>query len=223
MSGNLYLSTLVQRAEALVLKPTAVPTTSPPTAVLLPPADDADDTEPALQLLPLRSQEQDYTYRGDRLRAWPLYFYVATVSRISALKARGDVMVAPFATGHPDCRGFVQRIALQQAWCVPHLVGRTIPAADKDPELRALILLLLFKPWTSLGTLRLPSGQPDRPPWTSWVAALEDFTSVLLEEAGDPHPRPIPFTRRYWAHRSLAAQTCHMSTPALCFPSPEVR
>ena len=217
----MYLSTLILRAQASVGQGhDIVEDSASATAVLVAHPEDAVVAQSAPQLVPLRAQEQDYIHRGAALAAWPLYFYVAGISRVSIQKVRGDLLATPFADTHPDARGFVQQVATAEPWAVPHLVGRPIPAEAKDPELRALILLLLLKPWTTFETLLLPCRPraDNHLGHRTWVSALNDFISHLQNQCTSPEERPSPFTPAYWAHR-FSADTCLSRIfIAFCFP-----
>ena len=98
------------------------------------------------------SQLFDYQHRGAPLREWCWYFYVAGVARVPA-QATNQSEVFEFAATHPHSRQSAQRVICRSASRVPQLVGPTFPATDSGPERRALMFLVLFRPW--LGPPRL--------------------------------------------------------------------
>ena len=163
--------------------------------------------------LNLMTQELDYMHRGPALQLWPLYFYVAAVSRSTGQRCSAGAYLEPFAPDHPNAAYAVQKIALTDPWLVPQVVGRAVPSAEKDPELRAVLLLLLFKPWShsTLQDLLLPCtvNQEILP---TWLAAFDDFMAHTAALRSSPATRPAPFTPEYWAHRALVALLCLHST-----------
>jgi len=163
--------------------------------------DHADATPEHVDLVP-GHQETDYLLRGAALADWPLYFYVAAVDRCGGLRLTDECAHAAFDPAHPDAGRMVQRIRLCKAWFVPQLAGISLPAPDKDIALFSLLMLLLLKPWSSadMSDLLLVDGvQHD-----SWAAALLAFRTQLSEFAPAAGVRAAPFTREYWAQRSLA-------------------
>eukprot|EP00435_Cladocopium_sp_Y103_P046459 s3073_g13.t1 len=157
------------------------------------------------RLLPSNAQELDYTYRGEQLQTWPFYFYVAAVVRFNGRTYDADVLACPFDPRHPDRRGQVQRILLQEPWAIPHLIGASIPPKAKDPARRALLLLLLFKPWgpALLHDLLRPMSRDFGPTVPTWQDAWCDFQEHLEGLLEPVSERPTPFTPRYWAHRIM--------------------
>ena len=89
--------------------------------------------------VPANLQATDYMHRGVPLAQWPLYFYVAGVSR--SKKPRGSTGLppafVPFAPGHPDGCANLQRVLLLERWYVPQLTGAHLPPVAVDPEGRA--------------------------------------------------------------------------------------
>ena len=106
-------------------------------------------------------QLSDYQHRGAPLREWCWYFYVAGVERVPA-QARNQPEVFEFAAAHPHSRQWAQRVICRSAWRVPQLVGPTFPAADSDPERRALMFLVLFRPWLGPPASVLRSSEPNQ-------------------------------------------------------------
>ena len=90
-----------------------------------------------------------------------------------------------------------QQLLTSRPWYVPELIGPSIPAVEDDPEKRAMLLLILFKPWNP----DLASLLEDFP---TWGAALHAFETQLHAEAQDfQDDRPATFSQAYWAARSL--------------------
>ena len=87
----------------------------------------------------------------------------------------------------------------------PSWLARAFPSADKDPEKRAMSLLVLLKPWP--GDIRSLLDSTERSGrHRTWSAAFEEFFSTLQLETAVPTllQRPATFSAAYWAHRSLA-------------------
>lgn len=149
------------------------------------------------------TQQKDYECRGDCLQHWPLYFYVAAVSRVTA-KASDAPNIFPFTAAHPCCRIWKQAVRTKKAWHIPELVGPAIPNAAKDTEKRAMLLLLLFKPWDpDINSLLLRS---DGTAFNTWFEAFTSF-ETLLKDAVQNRPtsiRPAMFSLAYWSVRTLA-------------------
>ena len=166
--------------------------------------DEEESSTPSDRLRPSNSQELDYAHRGEQLQQWPFYFYVAGVVRCNGRSYDSKTLVAPFDPKHPDRRGQLQRILLHEPWAIPHLIGSSFPPKDKDPARRALLLLLLFKPWgpTVLHDLLCPKSAALRSSDPTWQQAWSDFQDHLQHLLEPISDRPAPFTPRYWAHRS---------------------
>ena len=208
------------RASASPLPPTT-PQSAPPrdaSDLTAPPGDcdnDSSDAEPqdvglndatgAEAKTVWATQCEDYSYRGEALSAWPLYFYVAAVSRCAAGRKQPPAHAFPFDPGHPAGTKLLQKVRTKNAWCVPELAGPMVPSADKDPEKRAMILLILLKPWRGCVASVLDKlGAPGR--HISWTAAFDEFSAALQAQLGTRQTarRPATFTPAYWAFRTLA-------------------
>ena len=207
--GNVYLGDLVARATLLMPGPTSADarpqtvgwvTSAPPLTT------DGTSTATPQRTVQQPMQELDYLYRGASLADVPFYFYVAAVSRVAVSRVHEPMLVAPFHCQHPSAGRTVQKVALDEAWAVPHLVGRFIPTKAQDPELRALMLLLLFKPWQSyhLHDLLRPCRGDATSRLASWDAAFSDFFNHLLTLQSSQQARPLPFSLVFWADRVLA-------------------
>ena len=160
--------------------------------------DEAVDTSGISKSVTVDKQRQNYEKRGAGLQSWPFYFYVASVSIIQGKKVvAGTPTVFRFLASHRDAADKVQQLLSSRPWYVPELIGPSIPAVDDDPEKRAMLLLILFKPWNP----DLASLLEDFP---SWSAALKAFETQLHAEAQDfLTERPEIFSQAYWATRSL--------------------
>ena len=143
-------------------------------------------------------QRLNYEKRGASLQSWPFYFYVASVSLVQSKKVvAGTATAFRFHASHPCAAEVSQQLLTSRAWYVPELIGPSIPAVEDDPEKRAMLLLILFKPWNP----DLASLLEDFP---TWGAALQAFETHLHAEAQDfLTDRPELFSQAYWAARSL--------------------
>ena len=147
----------------------------------------------------LSTTHSDYPFRGDDLKDWPFYFYIAAVTRISTSKSTLSTPgCIPFASNHPERHTFRQQVLTGTAWKVPHLMGPRIPSSTEDPEKRALLLLLLFKPWQQLSDL-LPSTTGA----SSWSDALSLWMTTIKARLPQPTIRASALTPAYWAQRSI--------------------
>ena len=203
---RLYYTSLVRRA-ALILPLDSFTTDAPETVAFIRRNFPSDEDEAEPDNLSYATQDLDYLHRGPSLASWPLYFYVAGVRRCSAHRLPGDARVAPFASDHLAASSCVQRVCLSEPWSVPVLAGPRIPPATSDSELRALILLILFKPWCApdLSDLLVPIGTEGAVAFSSWSSAFQNFSANLASCAVQSDTRPLPFSDEYWAHRALAA------------------
>ena len=171
-------------------------------------ADSHDSADASAITVTPMTQEMDYLHRGPSLSSWPLYFYVAAISRTTARRHGDGAVLAPFAPGHPHSNQAMQRVSVRDPWHVPQLLGPALPTTDSDPELRALMLLVLFKPWCTndladlLQTLHSPLPHLCR----TWMEALADFLLYLRSQCSDPLHRPEPFTPAYWAQRGWSSE-----------------
>ena len=151
------------------------------------------------------TQCDDYKYRGEALKDWPLYFYVAGVSRWAQGHKLKSSHVYDFDPSHPAAHRLRQKVRTANAWCVPELAGPTVPSFEKDPEKRAMILLVLLKPWPGqVASLLDSSGASGR--HTTWSAAFHEFFSALQQDKATcgHDERPQTFSPAYWAHRTVA-------------------
>ena len=149
------------------------------------------------------TQRLDYEYRWGGLQDWPLYFYVAGVSRVTG-KTQPAPNVFHFLPSHPCAQYWKQIVLTSKAWYVPELAGPSIPTVARDPEKRAMLLLLLFKPWPAdIASLLQMSTASLHP---TWQAAYAVFFNDLLAARGDSFMkhRPVMFSAAYWATRTLA-------------------
>ena len=83
---------------------------------------------PAQVRISFASEEKGYQHRGETLSLWPLYFYVAGVSRISRSKAVAGQNTISFEHAHPQHKHWAQQILTTRPWYVPQLVGPKIPS-----------------------------------------------------------------------------------------------
>ena len=161
--------------------------------------DSQDIPGPATTWSFLSSDEADYPHRGPDLQDWPLYFYVAGVRSVQASTSRAATPgCIPFAASHPFSRQKRQQVLTQTAWRVPTLFGPAIPTASEDPEKRSMLLLLLFKPWTSLLDL-----VPHTCNCESWTQAWTLFSQSLQQNLPADNTRAELLTTSYWAQRTL--------------------
>lgn len=149
------------------------------------------------------NQSLDYAHRGPVFSSWPWYFYVAGVQRIQTQTHATAAFL--FMPGHPQRETHAQIVRTKTPWRVPLLVGPAIPSQHQDPERRAAILLLLFRPWTDSPRSIRNSFVPDTPPYPSCGAALEAFMLHLrqVDSLQPPQSRPDTYTPTYWARRTL--------------------
>ena len=141
----------------------------------------------------------DYPCRGDTLQFWPLYFYTAAVVRVSIRKSDSSHPACiPFTSDHPLHTSLRQQVLTKTPWRIPQLLGPRIPRLAEDPHRRAMLLLLLFKPWLSLRDLL-----PRTSGFTTWAEAWRAFEADLRAALPPPSSRASPFTPAYWAQRSL--------------------
>ena len=174
----------------------------------LPDSVSADTNSPAPGLHAVtNSQAHDYAFRGSALANVPLFFYVAAFDRVPARKAAACPVQFAFDPAHELATSNVQVLRTTEPWFVPQLAGPRIPHADENSELRSLLLLILFKPWSSLALTDLlqPNDAAGAMPCATWTAAFADFEASLAsaKRAGAlSHSRPALFTPHYWAHRT---------------------
>ena len=127
--------------------------------------------------------ELDYHFRGDLFRAWPWYFYVAGVARVS-LPQRSAYR---FQAEHPQHHSHAQQLLCEVPWHVPILIGPSIPCRDRDAETRAAIFLVLFKPWPGSVDMLLqnPNASNDTPfatfaeAWDAYEHQLRNLDASL--------------------------------------------
>ena len=74
-----------------------------------------------------------------------MYVYIAGVSRVG-IQLKSDHAFW-YGARHPNAKKWKQQVRTTNAWCVPELVGPTVPSREKDSEKRAMLLLILLKPW----------------------------------------------------------------------------
>ena len=224
----LYLRNLLRRAQAIL--PLAQADVQEPETVarvakdvqMMPDDSGVDGACPNMPTLSILSQETDYLHRGAAFCNWPFYFYVAAVQRTKSTSCKNGSLLAPFASSHPDVQHVWQRVALHEQWSIPQFVGCKVPTRAEDPEQRALVLLLLFKPWHEpdlhdLLALTAPNGAHAEA--ASWTASFADFLAATRSRAQNQHERPVSFTAEYWAHRGLSATNtcfCALSLCLLC-------
>ena len=167
-----------------------------PTIVIQPEIADASVETPQQPYTFVSSAHSDYPYRGDDLKDWPLYFYFAGVTRIHSSKgALSTPGCIPFASHHPECHTFRQQVLTGTAWKVP---GPRIPSKAEDAEKRALLLLLLFKPWQQLSDLVPPASGS-----SSWSDALSLWLTDLELRLPEPTMRAMALSPAYWAQRTI--------------------
>lgn len=170
-------------------------------AIIILPEDPSSSstTPPTTQPTFWTPSSEDYPFRGEDLQDWPLYFYAAGVSRVlvskSSFKTPGCL---PFTSQHPRCKQWRQQVRTSMPWKIPHLVGPRIPTAEEDIEKRALLLLLLFKPWMHLQDL-LPSTH-DHPSWSSTFEAWKQTLCATISSSPDRAPA---LSKAFWAQRTL--------------------
>ena len=92
-------------------------------------------------------QHLDYEHRGPVLAEWSWYFYIAGVCKVKLRNYSEGDQVFPFSDAHPEARFLAQRVLHSTPWRVPLLLGPAVPNQSVDPEKRAMLLLLLFRPW----------------------------------------------------------------------------
>ena len=166
--------------------------------IVLDSADEPEEVSGISKSVSVDKQRLNYDKRGAALQSWPFYFYVASVSLVQSKKVvAGSATAFRFHASHPCAAEVSQQLLTSRPWYVPELIGPSIPAVDDDPEKRAMLLLILFKPWNP----DLASLLEDFP---TWGAALQAFESQLHAEAQDfLTDRPALFSPAYWAARSL--------------------
>ena len=146
--------------------------------------------------------ELDYRFRGDLFRAWPWYFYVAGVARVS-LPQRSAYR---FQAEHPQHHSHAQQLLCEVPWHVPILIGPSIPCRDRDAETRAAIFLVLFKPWPGSVDMLLqnPNASNDTP-FATFAEARDAYEHQLrnLDASLPVTSRPDNFSDIYWARRVL--------------------
>ena len=170
-------------------------------SIIIQPEDPASSSDtPALsQPTFWTPSSEDYPFRGEDLRAWPLYFYAAGVSRVLVNKSSfSTVGCLPFNSNHPHGMQWRQQVRTSMPWKIPHLVGPRIPSAQEDMEKRSLLLLLLFKPWMHLQDL-LPMTQG----YSTWSAAFQAWEQSLRATASSADQRAPPLSSGFWAQRTL--------------------
>lgn len=133
------------------------------------------------------------------LQTWPLYFYAAGVTRVQVTKSTLNTPgCIPFAPQHPHAYTVRQQVLTSTPWRIPHLMGPRIPSTQEDSEKRAMLLLLLFKPWIHLEDLL-----PTSPALTPWSEHLTSWLQSLQHCAGEaPNTRGTPFSPLYWSQRT---------------------
>ena len=149
------------------------------------------------------TQAVDYQYRGAAFRDWPWYFYVAGVTRVRLSNThRTSPLLHRFAPDHPLRDEWLQSLLANQAWKIPLLVGPPIPTEHHDPERRAAILLLLFRPWAAGPATALIASGPDAVPYAQ---QLRDYLNTLHAQCTllPMDCRPPTFSPTYWARRIL--------------------
>lgn len=149
------------------------------------------------------TQAVDYQYRGAAFRDWPWYFYVAGVARVRLSNThRTSPLLHRFAPDHPLRDEWLQSLLANQAWKIPLLVGPPIPTEHHDPERRAAILLLLFRPWAAGPATALIASGPDAVPYAQ---QLRDYLNTLHAQCTllPMDCRPPTFSPTYWARRIL--------------------
>eukprot|EP00435_Cladocopium_sp_Y103_P038944 s2393_g10.t1 len=156
----------------------------------------------------------DYPFRGEDLQGWPLYFYAAGVTRVAVTKSTLTTPgCIPFAQHHPQGHLSRQLVLTNTPWRIPHLMGPRIPPSDEDPEKRALLLLLLFKPWMHLQELL-----PQHHGFLTWSQHFDAWLRTLQAATLPDTTRAATFTPAYWAQRTLHIIT-HLDNAAQADPS----
>lgn len=92
-------------------------------------------------------------------------------------------------------------------------MGPRIPSSHEDPEKRAMLLLLLFKPWMHLQEL-LPQSHA----FLSWSDHFTSWLHTLRASALPDTTRAPTFTPAYWAQRTLHILN-HIDNAAQADPS----
>lgn len=201
---KLYFFHLAARLEiAFPLADSNLASVEPRSCLFLQPNnDDADGPPTAARRGPSfwSPSSDDYPYRGPDLQTWPLYFYAAGVTRVQVIKSTLTTPgCIPFAPQHPDAYTVRQQVLTNSPWRIPHLMGPRIPSSKENSEKRAMLLLLLFKPWMHLQDL-LPTAAG----FTTWSDHLTSWLETLQQSFRQSlNTRAPPFTPPYWAQRTL--------------------
>ena len=91
----------------------------------------------------IRNARIDYECRPPELRDWPFYFFQSGV----AIVRRSQKCRLVFSPEHPLSSKLALRVRTQTAWKIPQLYGPAIPDAADDAAKRAILLMLLLRPW----------------------------------------------------------------------------
>ena len=205
----LYITPLLHRAHSLCAVETLRQHAAPCT-FLLPQVDEDGEADGAVSAAAHVPQDVDYGCRGQDLRRWPFYFYVAGVRKCLAHHPPPGACYARYSVAHPHHDRSCQRILTTTAWAVPQLCGFAIPPRERDPELHCLLLLLLFKPWSSEDLSDLLADSAGNTA-TTWAEAFQAFYGWLTAiAAASLTQRPEPFSEIYWCHR---CSVCCVSVP----------
>jgi len=121
---------------------------------------------------------------------------------------------------HPHFKKKWQHIVADRTWHIPVVKGPVVPSKAKEPEQRAKLLLLLFKPWQMedsaadgetehmIPCLMTPPPGTSGPPHENWVDAWEQWHAYLLtvKDKYDKEDDPPKHSHLYY-HRFIVIKT----------------
>ena len=123
---------------------------------------------------------QDYMYRGDVMREWNVYRFVADSYEREQREASASQV--PYSPNHPHKKKLVRAIRMPNHNCIPNFTGIPLPRADLH-ETRAIYcasMLTLFKPWRSFADLKL-SNQSWEQAYHTFISGASQFVRDTIE------------------------------------------
>ena len=157
-----------------------------------------------------RNSRVDYECRPAELSEVPFYYFLSAFAAVPRSKSSRLL----FTQGHPLHKKLALQFRSKSPWKVPVLHGPAMPNEQDDPHKRAVMLQLLFRPWTSVSDLLPGENSEVSEGWAvqsfnAWHSELRSLWEEWRVGAHTQGRRPRLSadssleTRVYWAYLIL--------------------